>query len=60
MNGRGQVIYPPIDESGFLHYHGVRLLWIPSHLRGRVFYGPNGVIAIGGDIGAVTLIRTLR
>jgi hypothetical protein len=51
---------PKFDADGFLQYSdGERLVWIPAHLRGESITAFNNIVAIGGQSGAITFIRTL-
>ena len=56
MNGPGA---PVFDASGFLQYNGMRLIWLPAHLRGREIASFNNVSVIGSPGGAITFVWIL-
>ena len=49
--------YVSIDGFGFLHYHGKRWLWVPTHLRGDIIIASHGTVVIGGRGGAMTFVK---
>jgi len=57
MNGPGAV--PVFDASGFLQFNGMRLIWLPAHLRGRTIASFNNISVIGSPRGAITFVCIL-
>ena len=46
------------DGDGFLRYHILGIpVWLPPFLRGHAVAAFNGIVAIMGSSGAVTIVR---